>query len=746
MKKIILSRILMTLALLFGAVSAASAADRLYMDDSYVLPGQSRTLALQLENAASYFGFQTNISLPTGLRFSAVGDVPSVNLSARMGSDFSLVSNLQSPQSLSVGAFSPTHTAISGNYGALLYFDVIADDAFAGGEITLSNTHFTTATDSDVAFDNVTVNVRNQTVNSCYLPDLSIAVTETKKVSVMLDNETPFSAFQADLYLPEGFSIKEGSFATTSRTSAHTLSTMTFSDGRTRIICFSESAEISAGTGAILEFEVCVYKDVAEACSIQLKNLTFSTSDAIEYFLPNTSANVTVSGALVSEIILNAPNTEMHVGESLTLSATVLPDNATNKAIEWVSSNPEVATVSATGEVNAVALGETVITVTSVADPQISAQCSISVVPTLVSSITLSESTLQLMTPDTFKLEAEVGPADATDKSVSWTSSNNAVATVDESGNITAVGAGEAEIKVMANDASGVYAICLVAVTNPVLGDSNVNGVVNVADAVNTANYAIGKKVERFNTVAADVNLDGTITMADASATITLILKQPVPNSVKSKSKAHYANDSADMLVIDDYSAKVGETVSVFVTLKNTFDYVALQGDIIMPQGVTLETVNIGNRAKSNHTLFVKSFDANTMRIVLFDTQNSAFAANDEAIIELVVKVDKATTGLIKIDNIVASDAQAYEYTMTASGGAYTEMSGADSIASSIRIAHTADGIQIANACGQEIVVCGADGIELHRFTATSDLESLQLTSGLYVVSAGSKVAKVMVK
>ncbi len=369
----------------------------------------------------------------------------------------------------------------------------------------------------------------------------------------------------------------------------------------------------------------------------------------------------------------------------------------------------------------------------------------------LIESIRINVERLDGKTGDTFQLVAEILPGNATRKKVEWSSSDTSIVTVDANGLVTFVKEGNATITARATDGSGVESTIdvTVSIKEPALGDSNANGVINIADAVNTANYAIGNEVEHFNETAADVNQDGIITLADASATITLILDQPVPTSsmTKASALASATNEGSDMLVIDDYSAKIGETASVFVALYNTLDYVAIQADVTVPEGMALSAINIGNRAEANHLLAVKRIDGRTMRIALFDINNSIFADNDEAILELVVKVNGATSDCIEINNILASDAEAHEYVLASTGGNNADMSGIGNIATSnIRIESTADGINIFNAEGCEISIFAVDGATIARFEASSDFESHKAVPGVYFVAAGNKVEKVMVK
>ena len=167
----------------------------------------------------------------------------------------------------------------------------------------------------------------------------------------------------------------------------------------------------------------------------------------------------------VSGITLDKTEAELMRGETLRLSATVSPDDARNKTVKWTSDNDKIATVDADGVVTAIAVGETTITATAADGSGVSATCKVTVTPKLVTSIELSKENLTLEKTFTAQLTATVLPEDADDRSVTWSSGNNEVATVSQEGLVTAVGVGTADITVKANDGSEMSAICKVTVT-----------------------------------------------------------------------------------------------------------------------------------------------------------------------------------------------------------------------------------------------------------------------------------------
>lgn len=147
------------------------------------------------------------------------------------------------------------------------------------------------------------------------------------------------------------------------------------------------------------------------------------------------------------------------IGDKVTLNAILAPDDVTEKALSWATSDAEVATVE-NGVVSCIGLGEAVITATTVNG--LSAECKITVNPIMAESITLDRTEVEAQIGETFTLTAVISPDDTTDKSVTWTSSDTNVASV-EAGVVTCVGVGEAVIT--ATTVNGLTATCAVTVT-----------------------------------------------------------------------------------------------------------------------------------------------------------------------------------------------------------------------------------------------------------------------------------------
>ena len=164
----------------------------------------------------------------------------------------------------------------------------------------------------------------------------------------------------------------------------------------------------------------------------------------------------------VSSVTLNKTNLSLIKGESAKLTATVNPSDATDKSVSWSSSNPSVATIAG-GVVEARAGGTAVITVNASGK---TATCTV-VVTVPVSSVNLNLSSAILKQNETVQLMATIGPDDATDKTVAWSSSDPSVATVDSTGKVKALKEGSATISAMSGT---VTATCSITVSNNIGG------------------------------------------------------------------------------------------------------------------------------------------------------------------------------------------------------------------------------------------------------------------------------------
>ena len=172
---------------------------------------------------------------------------------------------------------------------------------------------------------------------------------------------------------------------------------------------------------------------------------------------------------VAESLVLSTTTATLTVGETLQLKASVFPENTTNKDIRWTSTNPDIADVSVSGLVSAIKEGDVQIIVSTTDGSNLSAICEISVNSQFVSitQIAISPSSVRLAVGETFNLEAQITPTDATNKIINWSSTNSSVVTVDSYGQLTAKGVGSATIIASSQDGSNLSATCNVEVFEP---------------------------------------------------------------------------------------------------------------------------------------------------------------------------------------------------------------------------------------------------------------------------------------
>jgi len=232
----------------------------------------------------------------------------------------------------------------------------------------------------------------------------------------------------------------------------------------------------------------------------------------------NNFNNIIADAIAPQYVILDQPSAELELDETIALTPTVYPADATPTMVYWFSTNTAVATVD-NGIVTAVGAGECDI-IAACADKQ--AFCHVTVAPERV-TITLDRHEARLLPNHTLTLNATCSPS-AVDLAV--TSSNPAVALprlVNGTIMVVSIAEGTATITVNAADGWGNPDQCEVTVYTE-LGDVNCDGFVNIADVTNLIDYILGTHSAVTNNANADTNRDGMIGIADVTAIIDYIL------------------------------------------------------------------------------------------------------------------------------------------------------------------------------------------------------------------------------
>ena len=174
---------------------------------------------------------------------------------------------------------------------------------------------------------------------------------------------------------------------------------------------------------------------------------------------------------LASDISANQPTVSLGEGETFQVRVTWTPGDTTNKQLTYTSFDPEIATISDTGLITAVKQGRAEIQLKTADGSAKTEKVVVNVHPIVATGISAGQTAIGLDNGTTAQLDVTFTPANTTNKSLTWTTSNAEVATVSDTGLITAIKQGSATVTARTNDGSNLTAAVDVAV-NPVQATS----------------------------------------------------------------------------------------------------------------------------------------------------------------------------------------------------------------------------------------------------------------------------------
>ena len=178
----------------------------------------------------------------------------------------------------------------------------------------------------------------------------------------------------------------------------------------------------------------------------------------------SAECRVVVKPRLVQSISLNATQKELIVGDSFTLTATLSPENATNRNVIWKLVSGDAISLSNTGVIQAKKAGEALVRAKAADGSGTTAECKVVVKPRLVQSISLNATQKEVIVGDAFSLTATLSPENATNHNVIWKLVSGNAISLSNTGVIQAKKVGEALVRAEAADGSGITAECKVVV------------------------------------------------------------------------------------------------------------------------------------------------------------------------------------------------------------------------------------------------------------------------------------------
>lgn len=323
-------------------------------------------------------------------------------------------------------------------------------------------------------------------------------------------------AFQVDMTLPAGIEAVpyEAQNYVEATNGCSIKSSYSVSRRRLRILATCNSRSWASGVRqAFAKVKVRATNSFDHTGTITFDNMVFMNA-AYDVGYYGTSYSVDVKPYYRAESVsLNKTSSTIYIGNNETLTATILPTNASNKVVTWSSSNTDIVAVNQNGLVTPKGVGIADVTATTTDGTYLSASCRFTV-RAYVSSLTLNKSSMTLYLNESETLVATVQPGNAYNQTLSWKSSNNNVATVDQYGKVTAMGVGTATITAATTDGSNLSKTCQVTVTQHVTSI-----MLNKAETV----LYLGENETLLATITPNTNNNQTVTWTSSNTNVATV-------------------------------------------------------------------------------------------------------------------------------------------------------------------------------------------------------------------------------
>ena len=372
------------LAICLVAALNAAAQNSFYINNFDISGGETKTLEIMLDNTVALTAIQADLYFPEGLNVEQEDGDYLFDLTDRKGRNHTISSTMLSSGAIRILISSQTLKEFSGNSGALVTFNVIADPTFSGKhEILMKNILASEADQTEHTLPDVTCVINENsaggdvpTENRFYINDFDINAGETKGLEIMLDNTVALTAIQADLYFPEGLNVEQEDgdylFDLTDRKGRnHTISSTMLSSGAIRILISSQTLkEFSGNSGALVTFNVIADPTFSGKHEILMKNILASEADQTEHTLPDVTCVINGGGdnpgpGPVTVTSLATTSCEIPQGIKVKFNVGISPSNAENQTLAWSTSDPSIATVAADGTIETLEMGTVTITATT---------------------------------------------------------------------------------------------------------------------------------------------------------------------------------------------------------------------------------------------------------------------------------------------------------------------------------------------------------------------------------------------
>ena len=406
--------------------------------------------------------------------------------------------------------------------------------------------------------------------------------------------------------------------------------------------------------------------------------ITATTTDGSNL---SASCDVTIKQRATS-ISLSKTDVTIYTGNTLQLTATVLPSTTSNPSVTWSSNNTSVATVSSTGLVTAKSTGNAVITATTADGSNLSATCNVTV-KRLATSIALNKTSATLYLDQTVQLTATVSPSNATDKSVVWTSSNNSIATVSTTGLVTAIAPGNATITATTADGSNLSADCEITVkayvTSLTLDQSEatiLEGDTITLTPTILPGYATNQSLTWSSSNTSVVSVNNGVVVGRSGGEATVTARTADGSNLSATCKVTVVpNFDISAPNLSHVRGSSNNRFDLTIDLANRYDITGMQFDMQLPDGVTIAKDGYGeydivldnNRKSRNHSVTASLIGYNSYRILVSSATANVLKGHSGTVLHIMIEIPISHVSgnkQIRYTNIILSEPDETRHTL----------------------------------------------------------------------------------